>query len=199
MSHSSGGPNGGRGGLPEMDRPAEEALKLWEIADELVKVIGMIEEAEGELTPEAEAELINWDATFDKKVERVVHVIENFELTSEAAAKAERRMKRWRISKKKVADGLRAYLANQMKRSARDRVDLPTGCVTLTKSKRPAIRWVGGERLAGDAPVEDSIPEAYARTKRELDGNLAYLAFKAGQIKDGDGWHIKFKESVTIR
>lgn len=184
----------------DLDRPytADEVLHLYEIATELDAVLCMIDEAEGELTDEAVDALNSWQLAFDKKVERVVHVIRNYKATADAAKAEADRLNRLRRSRQKTVDSLREYLLQQMKRADRLVIETALVKVRVMKASKPSIRWMGTEVLEGSAvAVPAKIPAAFVRIKEELDGDLAQLAYASGDLPEG--FTTDFKESVTIR
>ena len=177
-------------------RPVEavDVMKLYEIATELDAVICSIEEADGELTPEAEAALSEWGEVFDKKCERVIHVIRNYEATGKAARDEAKRLTTLAKSRERVSDSLREYLFNQMKRADRERVE--TALITITRHTNPlpTIDWVGQPGSDEEAPL------AYMRIEKKLDKLLCRDAWQAGAITgEGDGFRIQFTEYIKIR
>lgn len=174
---------------PETDRPraVEDVLKLYEIATELEAAIDAIEAAGGELTPDVEDALSSWDEAFDRKVERTVHVIRNFEATAEAIKKEAQRLTALASARSKVADSLRDYLRNQMQRIARDRVDLTTVTVRRVRHHTPSIKWTA----VGDPPP------SLTRTEVKLDSGLVKAAWQADALPDG--FEVSFSEYIVIK
>jgi hypothetical protein len=179
--------------MAELERPLgpEDVLHLYEIAEELVAVLQAIEAADGELTPEAEDALTAWQETFDKKTERVVHVIRNFEATGKAARDEAKRLGALATSRERIAKSLREYLRGQMQRASIDRVETPLVCVTMHTAHRPSIK-------VRDSVLVEDLPAAFTRVETKVDGDLCYQSWKAG-VLPLEFFDVNFAEFIKIR
>jgi hypothetical protein len=151
--------------------------KLYEIAAEFRALANAIDDAGGELSPEAEAQLTALTGTLEEKTAGVLAVIR--ERRAEAAgfkAEADRLAARAK-AEENAADRLQAYLLEQLTAAGVDAVNAGTvGKVKVMNASRPSIAW--------DGPPA-SIPQPFRKVEYKLDGTAAYDAWKAGSLPAG--------------
>lgn len=163
------------------------ALKLWEVGDELNEIAIQIMEAEGEMTPEIEARLDALEGAFEDKIERIALKVRELE-ANETAAKAEAdRLTAMTRAFGKAAERLKGYALFEMTRVGKDRIETNRAKVRIQKNGRPSIRWTLDPSEA---------PEAYRTVKIGVNTQAAYEAWKdGGTLPDGftveTGTHLR--------
>lgn len=139
---------------PKAERPRE--IRLYEAASDLNEVIGKVIDAEGELSPELEAELNRAEGTFLQKAERVWLKRKELRRSAEVAKmEAQVQAENARFYERAV-ERLDAYLMSQMDVTGQTKVHAPRARFWVQKNP-PSYRW------AGD--TFEAIPERFRRTK----------------------------------
>lgn len=164
-------------------------LKLYEIADALVRVGDALIENGGELTPEIEAQLAGLEWALDDKVERTLLYTRNLEATASAADGEAQRLASLATTRRNAASRLKEYVKLEMERAGRDKVETDRIVARIAQNGRPSISWV--------RPIED-LPDTFVRVRRELDGTRAYEEWKHGNpLPDGfevvRGTHLRVR------
>lgn len=95
---------------------------LYEIADARQILDRRLEEAEGVLTPELEAELDALDQSADEKIERVALYLREQQLAADLVKQEEDRLALRRRAHLTIVDSLKGYLLTQMQRLEKDKV-----------------------------------------------------------------------------
>lgn len=164
-------------------------MRLWEIADELEAIGGMIAEADGELTPELEAKLNAMEGAFNDKVERIALAVRNYEANAEAAKMEEDRLAGIRKSHERSAEGLKRYLLLTMRHAGNLKVETPRARVRVQKNGQPSITWTRSV---------DDLPEDYRRVTVAPDLALVRDTLKAGG-EPPDGFTVDYGFHVRIQ
>lgn len=144
-------------------------LHLWEIADGIQALGERIAEAEGELTPELEAEWDRLEGSLESKVENTALYIRDIETDAEKAKAEEQRIRAIRTALENQASRMKDYLQFQLARAGRDKVETPKARVRIQANSRPSIRYTGD-------PAD--LPDAFKRVRVDVDGTAAYEAWK---------------------
>lgn len=166
---------------------AASRLHLWEIADGIQALGERIAEAEGELTPELEAEWDRLEGSLESKVENTALYIRELEANAEAAKAEEKRLAAIRKALEGRAEGLKGYLQYQLARAGRDKVETPKARGRIQANSRPSIRYMGD-------PAD--LPDTYRKVTVSVDRTAAYEAWKREEeLPDGfvveTGSHIR--------
>ncbi len=147
-----------------------------------------VEDNDGELTPELEAQLDEIQDSLANKGEAVCYLVRNATMEAEACREeAARWAARARVAENR-AGRLKSFLATAMKAMGVDKLAAGNFKVGRRVNTVPSIRWLG-------APEE--IPAGYQRVKIELDGTVAQRAYKAGA--DMTGFSVEHADVLTIR
>jgi hypothetical protein len=150
---------------------------LYQLTASLVSVMDALVEAGGELTPELQAQLEQAEGDFKTKVERVALGIRHLVVTGEAAATEASRLTLLARARLNASERLKDYLREQMLQAEQRKVETDRVRVSVVTNSRPTIKWLA-------AP--DTIPEAFRRTKVELDGDAALQAYRdRGRLPEG--------------
>lgn len=147
-------------------------MKLYEIADSLANLDALIDLADGELSPEALAELDALEGALDAKVERIVCLIRERQRHAEAAAAEAARLRQVHQTNDRAAQSLKQYLVHALQGSGR------------TKAGGP----IGGARIQANPPAARcrfdglNIPAPYRResVSFSFDARAALADHKAG-------------------
>ncbi len=163
-------------------------LTLYEIPGYYAVWALEVEDNDGELTPELEAQLAEIEDSLASKGEAVCFLIRNASMEAEACREeAARWTARARVAENR-AGRLKSFLMAAMKAVGVDKLAAGNFKVARRVNTVPSIRWLG-------APEE--IPVGYQRVKIELDGSAAQQAWKAGALMDG--FSVEHADVVTIR
>jgi uncharacterized protein (DUF885 family) len=163
-------------------------MNLYEIRGYYAVWALEVEDNDGELTPELEAQLDEINDTLDKKGEAVCFLVRNAAMEADACREeAARWTARARVAENR-SGRLKTFLATAMKAVGVDRLAAGKFKVARRVNTVPSIRWMG-------SPEE--IPEGYRRIKVELDGTIAQQAYKAGA--DMAGFSVEFADILTIK
>ena len=164
-------------------------MKLYEMPAAMRALEDKIEQAEGVLTPELEAELDALGEEFDRKAEYIAMLIREAKLEAEKWRIEEERVSARRMSLERRAQSLTAYVHSQMQAMGRQKVDGKLLSVSLQQNSTPSIVY---EQLPAD------LPERYKRVRVEVNGRAIIDAYKAGQpIPEGitiyHGTHVRIR------
>ena len=147
-------------------------LPLYALADEYELLGQKILEAEGVLTPELSEAWDKLAEAIEQKVENTGLYIKNLLATAKAEAQEAEMFSRRARTKERAAKALKEYLKLNMERLGKDKLETLRVKARIQKNPRPAINWM--------RPIEE-LPDAFKRIKVEVDGAMAYEAWKLGQ------------------
>lgn len=162
-------------------------LHLWEISEAEEALAERLAEAEGELTPELEAEFDSLAGSFEDKAERIALYARELEANAKAAREEEARLAGIRKALDRKATKLKDYLRWQMEKTGRHRVETPKARIRIQDNSRPSIRWTGSL---------DALPEGFRKVTVAPDTALAYEAWQdMGEAPEGfvveQGRHLR--------
>lgn len=149
-------------------------MKLWEIADELVRIAEDIVEAGGELTPDLEARLAAHEGALESKVEAIALLVRQREVDAEAAKAEETRLGAIRRAHERTAVSLKGYLLACLSAAGVQRVETPLARVRVQRSGTPSINY-GGEVTALPEWARKHVPESW-----DIDRKAILEAVRAG-------------------
>lgn len=163
-------------------------MRLHEIPEAMRAIDLMLEDAEGELTPEIEAAMNAVEEELSHKVDWVGTVVA--EHTAKAAMyEAEvKRLKGMQHSQEKCAERLKDYLKATLEACGVDRVEGRLHKASVSKAARPRIVWTKDF---------DKIPTGFRREKVEPDLLAAQEAWDRGMLPEG--FVVSFTTSLRIR
>lgn len=152
-------------------------LKLYEVGDDLVRLIEEVVDAGGVITPETEAHLDELRGLFAEKAERVALHVRNLEATAKAAREESRRIAAIAAARENAADGLRGYLLRELQRTGERRIQTPRVTIARQKGNKPRISWTR---------ALEQLPAAYDRVTHAVNLVEAHAALDAGRpLPDG--------------
>jgi hypothetical protein len=122
------------------------ALRLYEYADALSRIEGLLYEAEGVLTPELEQALNDANFDFDTKAERCALMAGGFLANAAAVRVEEERLGDRRKHYEKAAESLKEYLRLQMQRVGKDKIEGRLASVRVQQSP-PKVVCVDASKL----------------------------------------------------
>lgn len=164
-------------------------LKLWEVGDQLQEVAEALVENGGELTPELAAKLEEIEGAFEQKVERCVLYIRNLEATAQAAKDEAGRLALLASGRQKAADGLKAYVKQELERAKRPKVETDLIVARIQKNSTPSVTCtvdVG------------ALPLNYVRITKSLDARAVLEAWKA-QTPLPEGVSVEVGTHLRVR
>ena len=164
-------------------------MKLYEIPMALRQLETKIEEAEGLLTPELEAELDALGEEFDRKTEFVAMLIREAKLEAEKWKAEEDRVSSRRRSLERRAEGLTRYLHEQMTAMGRDKVPGDLLTVAIQRNSQPTVSFDREPHW---------LPEEYRRVEFRMDAKRLREDYEAGKpLPEGviihHGTHVRIR------
>ena len=147
-------------------------MPLYALADSYEALGQRLLEAEGELTPELSEAWDKLSEQIDQKVENTGLYIKNLLATAKAEAEEAELFSGRAKTKERAAKALKEYLKLNMERVGKDKLETLRVKARIQINSRPTIFWRGDIM---DAPIE------FVRTRRELDGTVAYAKWKEGE------------------
>jgi hypothetical protein len=146
-------------------------LRLYDLPDAIREVEARIIEAEGEISPELEAELDALEGAFEAKAEYLALLAREAKASAAAWKQEEDRMRAHRTAAENRERRLKDYLHASMRRLGVDRIEGERAKVRVQANTRPSITWAG---------EPEAIPEAFRRVSITPDGTALYDEWKAG-------------------
>jgi hypothetical protein len=164
-------------------------MKLYEIPAALRALEDKIEEAEGLLTPELEAELDGLTEEFDRKAEYIAMLIREAKLEAEKWKAEEDRVAARRRSLERRAEGLTRYVHEAMTAMGKEKIEGDLLTVAIQRNSMPTLMFEID-------PM--TLPEELCRVKVEINAAAIREAHKAGQTLP-EGVEIHYGTHVRIR
>ncbi len=161
-------------------------LRMFEIAEAYRVWLDQVEEAGGEITPELEAVLASLERSIEAKVDSYAAMIRESEVEADAHRVEANRHQGIARRKEAMAERLKVNLKTAMQLMGYDKVRGTRFTASVVKNSQPSINWSFAE----------AIPEAFRRTKVELDKGLAHEAYKAGTLPEG--FTVELGEHVRL-
>jgi hypothetical protein len=164
-------------------------MKLYEIPMAWRHLEDQIEEAEGVLTPELEAELDALGEEFDRKAEYIAMLVREAKLEAEKWKAEEERVANRRRSLERRAEGLTRYLHDQMTAMGKQKIEGGLLTVGIQKNGSPGVMYEGD--------IMD-LPEHFRRVKIEINAAAIREAAKAGEalpagVEVYHGTHVRIR------
>ena len=164
-------------------------LRLYDLPDAIRAVEHQIIEADGEITPEIEAQLDHLEGEFERKAEYLALLSREAKAEAAAVKQEEDRLKARRTAAENRERRIKEYIHACMTRLGVSKVDGDRAKIAIQKNGRPSITWMG------DA---DAIPEAFRRVSVSVDGAAAYNEWKAG-AELPEGFRVEVGTHVRVR
>ena len=171
-----------------MSTPPKQGLRLYEIPDRLREIEAQIIEAEGEITPEIEAELDGLEEAFNRKAEYIALLSREAKAEAAAVKQEEDRLRARRTAAEKREKRLKDYLQACMIGADVERIEGERAKIRRQRNGRPSITWHG---------EPEDAPEEYRRLTVTVDTQQAY-----DDLRDGaelpDGFEVIWGEHVRV-
>lgn len=153
------------------------ALRLYELPAAFAAWEAAVDERDGELHADAEAELDALELTLETKADAIAGLIREAELEAVYyGSEADRLTKRKRVATAK-ADRLKTYLKTTLKALDRPSIQTARFKIRVQSNSMPTIRWHG---------VYQDLPERFLRVEPSLDSAAALAELKAkGELPEG--------------
>ncbi len=161
-------------------------MKLFEIADELLRAYETVVESDGEVSEENAVAMATLEAIQADKVSSYFWIIQKANSEAEAARLQENRFKAKRAARETLVAFLKERLLQYMDATKQPRIECEAGTLAVQKnSVRPLV--------LADGITAETIPEDYCRVTKEID-----KAKLIGDIKSGKEFkYCKDGEEVT--
>lgn len=161
---------------------------LFDLTGAMADVDRILEENEGELTPELEAVLDGLEMAFDEKAEAIARVIAMKKAMAGAVKEEADRLAKRKQSFERSADSLRRYLHLGMVAAKQRKVETATATIFITKGRDRA-----------EVATPSALPEKYLVEQAPTIDRAAILAdLKAGKKIPG-AVLAKGADSLTIK
>lgn len=145
-------------------------MKLHEITNEIL--MDALVDANGEISPEAEAQLGALEEDLHAKTEAYCKIIRTFECEACAAQAEVDRLQKLVQVRTNAAKRLKAWLLQNLQRLGLERVETDLFRVRIQQNGRPSINYSGDP---------EALPPFMRRVKVEVNGDAAYELWKGGQ------------------
>lgn len=163
-------------------------LKLYELPAIWKHIQLAIDDAEGEMSSEVEADLDCLQADLEGKTRGICSLMRQMDAEADACLKEAVRLQAMASARQNNARRLRDYLLNILTAMDTQRVDAGTFKVSVCKNSRPSISW-GRDFL--------ELPAEFIRFTPSVDTQKAYEQWKAGE-KLPDGFAVKQGHHLRI-
>jgi hypothetical protein len=164
-------------------------MKLYQIPQALRALEEQIEEAEGVLTPEMEAELDALGEQFDKKAEYIAMLIREAKLQAEAWKAEEERVSTRRRTLERRAEHLTRYVHQAMTAAGVTKIKGELLSLGIQRNGQPSVSYEGDP---------STLPPTFQRVRIEMDGTRVREAIKAGEelpegVQVHHGTHLRIR------
>jgi chromosome segregation ATPase len=150
-------------------------LRLHEIPAALAAIDAAIDEFDGEIPSDLEAQLDALNLAVTEKADHLATLVRERKAAAATYREEAARLSRLASSADAYAERLSAYLKASLEALGLDKVRGTRNVVRIQRNSRPTIRWA----------FSQDIPESYRRVRVELDGEKAYQRWKAGDLCEG--------------
>jgi hypothetical protein len=159
---------------------------LYTISGELENALDVLDECGEEIPDQLLARIDELTGDFSRGVYHLCLAIRQFEAEGEAVKSELQRLALLQDHYARRARFLKAYIQRSMEQTGQRKLDLPLFRLSVCRNSRPTIA------CAGDPPV------AFTRTKKELDKEAVYEAWRLGvelpaSITVTEGNHLRIR------
>lgn len=158
---------------------------LYRITSEQLKINELLEELEGELTPELEEALMINEDNFLAKCEGYIESIAYFKAKAEAAKVRIEEMQRIKRVSENAEKRLKERMQWAMETLGRDKMEVGLHKISLRRT------------LAVNIISEAAVPNEYVKVETSIDKVKLKDALKTGAIIPGA--ELKYNQSIQIR
>lgn len=153
-----------------------EHMKLYEISEELIHMVQVLEESDGEVDTEALSILENTKLNFNKKLLNIARIVKNYESDIKEIKDEEERLKRKRKTKENYTAWLKDYVKRNMELTETEMIKDSVFKVSVRNTK---------PKLYIDKAKEEELLKDFARVKTELDKSAIRNALEEGKEVEG--------------
>jgi len=155
-------------------------MNLWQLTQEELSFISLMEETGGEITPELEEELAIRRENFDHKAESYTKLILKLESDIEAAASEIKRIQDLKKTKENTVKRLKTTLRDALQIFGR-----PDSKSGVMKYETPLFKLSIRSSSAVEIMDEQELPDEFWAIKREVSKTLISNAIKEGREVPG--------------
>ena len=164
-------------------------LKLYEIIGELQSIEEALIDADGELTPELEAQLNAVEGDFHEKAENIAKFITVLMRRADMVEAEMMRLSALKQSRRNAAAGLKVYLLKWMQAISRPTIETPLFKIWIQKNSRPSIKYDGDVH---------ALPIKLQKVTTTFDSQAAYEMWKAEEVLPAEiqvdrGHHLRIR------
>jgi hypothetical protein len=145
-------------------------MELYKISEQIRNLLSQ-ETDDGELPPSVAEQLGKTEQQFNERCEDIAAYRAELLAQAEGIKKEAERLAAWQGRLERKAEFLKSYVQNQMEGVGVQKIEGKLFKLRIQNNSRPSIAVKAG----------CEIPERFKRVKVELDGNLAWERWKAGE------------------
>lgn len=160
-------------------------ISLYQMTSEQRYINTLLEESDGELTPELEEALVISQSNMVSKAQNYVYAIKEYEAMEKRCAEEIQRLQAIKKRTEKIQDRLKVALLTAMEVYGFEKVQLDTHALSTRKSTTVVI------------DDETQIPDGFIKVTTSVDKAGVKAALKAGQPISGA--HLQQNTSLQIR
>ena len=162
---------------------------LYELTQDGQRLLELIDDNAGQLTPEVETILQEWEGAIEKKADGYCCIIAQLERQAGAFKAEADRLKALASASDNAARRMRDRLKEAMETNGIKKLETERFKLAIQKNSVPSVRC--------DRPVED-LPERFRRVRLELDREEVLEAWEAGDMLPGGvevekGTHLRIR------
>lgn len=173
------------------------SVALYDLGNGREILESWLSESEGELTPELEQLLTEWDADWSWKAERVALFILEQKRAAEAAEFESDRLREIAGHRNRATESLKAYLQREMERAGKNKVKGDLATIAIQKNP-PSVKGELSQDQLRALMANGPAIVRYAPESFTLDRKAVLDTVKAGQPCP-DGLTIEQGTSLRIR
>lgn len=151
-------------------------MKLYEISEELIGMVEVLEESDGEIDTEALSILENTKIQHNEKILNIARIVKNYESDIKELKEEEERLRRKRKTKENQIAYLKDYTKKNMELTGIETVKDSLFKVSIRNTK-PKL-WI-------DKDKEKELMQTFSRIKKELDKQAIRNALEDGNTVEG--------------
>lgn len=155
-------------------------MNLWQLTQEEMEFISLMEETGGEITPELEEELAVRRENFEDKAHSYTKLILKLEADAEAAAAEIKRIQDLKKTRENTIKRLKTTLRDALQIFGR-----PDGKTGVMKYETPLFKLSIRTSNAVEVTDEQELPDEFWAVKREVSKTLISNAIKEGREVPG--------------
>lgn len=146
-------------------------MKIYEIPGQIRRMEELIEEAEGEITPEIEEALSHLEDVFAEKLEYLALLSREKKAEAAAWKQEEARIAKNRRVAENAEKNLKGFIQMMMENAGIQKIEGERAKLRIQRNGQPSIDWAG---------EKDAIPEGFRKVSVTLDSSAVKEHLAAG-------------------